>query len=107
MTFQHRFEVRRHPAPGPHRARDHPDLSISRAGQLAQKGGLWQTSPRLAGPVAARFFASTCCRSSVVEHSLGKGEVDSSILSGSTSSRPDPRDAVGWFPEVTIKIMEK
>ena len=27
-----------------------------------------------------------CCRSSVVEHSLGKGEVDSSILSGSTST---------------------
>src|SRR5215217_5682147 len=26
----------------------------------------------------------TCCRSSVVEHSLGKGEADSSILSGST-----------------------
>ncbi len=25
-----------------------------------------------------------CCRSSVVEHSLGKGEVESSILSGST-----------------------
>jgi hypothetical protein len=33
----------------------------------------------------ARF----CCRSSVVEHSLGKGEVDSSILSGST--RKDQR----------------
>ena len=29
---------------------------------------------------------SGCCRSSVVEHSLGKGEVESSILSGSTSS---------------------
>ena len=28
--------------------------------------------------------AKACCRSSVVEHSLGKGEVDSSILSGST-----------------------
>lgn len=28
-----------------------------------------------------------CCRSSVVEHSLGKGEVDSSILSGSTIYR--------------------
>src|SRR3954451_17134649 len=27
---------------------------------------------------------SSRCRSSVVEHSLGKGEVDSSILSGST-----------------------
>ncbi len=27
-----------------------------------------------------------CCRSSVVEHSLGKGEVESSILSGSTIS---------------------
>ena len=30
------------------------------------------------------------CRSSVVEHSLGKGEVDSSILSGSTSLSPHP-----------------
>ena len=29
--------------------------------------------------------APACCRSSVVEHSLGKGEVESSILSGSTS----------------------
>src|SRR4051794_30268994 len=28
------------------------------------------------------------CRSSVVEHSLGKGEVDSSILSGSTILSP-------------------
>ena len=33
-----------------------------------------------------RFFrACSCCRSSVVEHSIGNGEVDSSILSGSTS----------------------
>jgi hypothetical protein len=31
------------------------------------------------------FSSPACCRSSVVEHSLGKGEVDSSILSGSTS----------------------
>jgi hypothetical protein len=30
-------------------------------------------------------FSEAGCRSSVVEHSLGKGEVDSSILSGSTS----------------------
>lgn len=29
-----------------------------------------------------------CCCSSVVEHSLGKGEVDSSILSSSTSTPP-------------------
>jgi hypothetical protein len=29
---------------------------------------------------------SRCCRSSVVEHSLGKGEVESPILSGSTIS---------------------
>jgi hypothetical protein len=34
------------------------------------------------------------CRSSVVEHSLGKGEVDSSILSGSTSSS----SLCGGFP---------
>jgi hypothetical protein len=31
-----------------------------------------------------RFFERACCRSSVVEHSIGNGEVDSSILSGST-----------------------
>jgi hypothetical protein len=30
------------------------------------------------------YCPGICCRSSVVEHSLGKGEVDSSILSGST-----------------------
>ena len=36
-----------------------------------------------------RIFASfRCCRSSVVEHSLGKGEVHSSILCGSTSQKP-------------------
>lgn len=34
--------------------------------------------------VAADSCPSTCCRSSVVEHSIGNGEVDSSILSGST-----------------------
>lgn len=53
--------------------------------KLAQEGGLWQISARLVGPPSgARFFTSTCCRSSVVEHSIGNGEVDSSILSGST-----------------------
>ena len=35
-------------------------------------------------PLAADSCPSTCCRSSVVEHSIGNGEVDSSILSGST-----------------------
>ena len=31
------------------------------------------------------FVPGVRCRSSVVEHSIGNGEVDSSILSGSTS----------------------
>jgi hypothetical protein len=35
------------------------------------------------------------CRSSVVEHSLGKGEVDSSILSGSTRKAARRRGAIG------------
>jgi hypothetical protein len=52
---------------------------------LARGGPLWQEpaarhSPQ--GPIL--YFPGMCCRSSVVEHSLGKGEVDSSILSGST-----------------------
>jgi hypothetical protein len=38
---------------------------------------LWRPS----GPI---LVSGACCRSSVVEHSIGNGEVDSSILSGST-----------------------
>jgi hypothetical protein len=34
--------------------------------------------------LAAGFFAARCCRSSGVEHSLGKGEVECSNHSGST-----------------------
>jgi hypothetical protein len=34
----------------------------------------------------ADFSYPGCCRSSVVEHAIGNGEVDSSILSGGTSS---------------------
>jgi hypothetical protein len=42
---------------------------------------------RLAGRgVCGRFDAGSSCRSTVVEHSIGNGEVDSSILSGSTIS---------------------
>lgn len=40
-------------------------------------------------PQAPDSFTSTCCRSSVVEHSIGNGEVDSSILSGSTTASPE------------------
>ena len=39
--------------------------------------------------------AARRCRSSVVEHSLGKGEVESSILSGSTILRADPNYLLG------------
>ena len=42
---------------------------------------LWQTSPRFGEPASP----ARRCGSSVVEHSLGKGEVESSILSRSTS----------------------
>ena len=45
------------------------------------------------------FNPAPCCRSSVVEHSLGKGEVDSSILSGSTRKSEDNQDlANGALP---------
>src|SRR5262245_23043917 len=48
--------------------------------RLACVSALWQGSPQW----RPCLFLQFCCRSSVVEHSLGKGEVDSSILSGST-----------------------
>ena len=52
----------------------HDLLGSARRDNLALPGGLWQKPTRKS------------CRSSVVEHSLGKGEVESSILSGSTTN---------------------
>jgi hypothetical protein len=49
---------------------------------LAMWGSLWQ-KPRAPADVFVGF-ADTRCGSSVVEHSIGNGEVDSSILSRST-----------------------
>ena len=44
----------------------------------------------IAGLIGYALASLRCCRSSVVEHSLGKGEVDSSILSGSTILHKHP-----------------
>ena len=44
--------------------------------------GMWRSR---SGRVDSKFRQMARCRSSVVEHSLGKGEVGSSILPGSTS----------------------
>src|SRR4051794_32039588 len=52
---------------------------------LPLAGWLWHNARRF-GPLFK--VPRACCRSSVVEHSLGKGEVDSSILSGSTIAPP-------------------
>ena len=56
-------------------------------------GRRFGTARRLPGPRSTRnaSIARSCCGSSVVEHSLGKGEVESSILSRSTSHLPDNR----------------
>jgi hypothetical protein len=62
---------------------------------LARQVPVWQGSARFhclfgAGRAALRLARCTwprgCCRSSVVEHPLGKGEVVSSILTGSTTA---------------------
>src|SRR5215211_7699282 len=52
---------------------------------LAPPPPLWQATAVPASRAAAEAHAQKRCRSSVVEHSLGKGEVVSSILTGSTS----------------------
>ena len=57
------------------------DPACSRA---CASGGLVARTAASSGFFRPIFFLRPCCRSSVVEHSLGKGEVDSSILSGST-----------------------
>ena len=50
---------------------------------------------RAPGSQAARLFR---CRSSVVEHPLGKGEVECSIHSGSTISATVPEPTAGYRP---------
>ena len=63
-------------------------LAPSRASLvLAPEGSLWQEPPACRDLLGRFFGYRACCRSSVVEHSIGNGEVDSSILSGSTSYR--------------------
>jgi hypothetical protein len=44
------------------------------------------------GPFGRFTLSGARCRSSVVEHSIGNGEVDSSILSGSTISPNEIKD---------------
>ena len=56
--------------------------------RLRERGPCGKNRPPVNGRRGRIYFCKevrACCRSSVVEHSLGKGEVDSSILSGSTS----------------------
>jgi hypothetical protein len=55
-------------------------------GANAPAGKLRDARLDIASPIG--YSLHQRCRSSVVEHSLGKGEVDSSILSGSTTISP-------------------
>jgi hypothetical protein len=57
--------------------------SSQEGSRLALACRLWQEAKRLLKRSDACVLR--CCSSSVVEHSLGKGEVESSILSCSTS----------------------
>ena len=82
----------------------------SLAFRLAHRQALWQCPPARSRSVPTRrawrvrFFEVFSCRSSVVEHSLGKGEVESSIPSGSTILKAqkfrEVRDATPSRPEV-------
>src|SRR4029079_5948261 len=54
--------------------------------RLASPGTVWQFPPRFTPPHQAAV-AHSRCRSSVVEHPLGKGEVVCSIHTGSTINR--------------------
>jgi hypothetical protein len=70
-----------------------PKAAIGRQSCAADRGGAGKRCAELAAgraclpPGAFPISRSRyCCRSSVVEHPLGKGEVVSSILPGSTSS---------------------
>jgi hypothetical protein len=57
--------------------------------------------------VFAGSFSVRRCRSSVVEHSLGKGEVLSSILSGSTIKSPYFIGDFSVFPVLSITVVNR
>ena len=59
-----------------------------RGAPVARAFALWHAAGRVDEHALWPSFGRRRCCSSVVEHSLGKGEVDSSILSGSTSYLP-------------------
>ena len=75
-----------------HRFMARQELIVAAANRLAKAVGLCQFPPvageRLGSmwPRVSQVITAfvKCCRSSVVEHSLGKGEAVSSILTGST-----------------------
>jgi hypothetical protein len=58
---------------------------IPAGSRLRRWGPCGKDRRALSGPFLADSRIGACCRSSVVEHSIGNGEVDSSILSGSTT----------------------
>jgi hypothetical protein len=79
---------RRKSGTGPASTVDFPADFIGHPGSLraCAQGGLMARTGRSRVPFRPILVMSrACCRSSVVEHSLGKGEVVSSILPGSTS----------------------
>src|SRR5579883_1855013 len=73
-------------------------MRFRRAAVVEPPVPLWHIPPAL-----DRAF-DPGCRSSVVEHSLGKGEVDSSILSGSTIHRLRPGLATSSFSSIAAAL---
>jgi hypothetical protein len=78
------------------RAYGHRNGRPQAAARLRCTPRLWQGSPAFRIGIIA-FQQALSCRSSVVEHSLGKGEVVSSILPGSTIPKP-ASSGVGAYP---------
>src|SRR3954451_12734792 len=60
---------------------------LAGAGRRLRRCGPYGKDRRIRGRIPSVSHPARRCRSSVVEHSLGKGEVVSSILTGSTRKR--------------------
>ena len=58
-------------------------------GRRLRRCGAYGKDRRIRGRIPSVSHPARRCRSSVVEHSLGKGEVVSSILTGSTTYPSD------------------
>ena len=84
------------------------DATVGGDGPCLRRFGPYGKDRRIRGRIPSISHSARRCRSSVVEHSLGKGEVVSSILTGSTRKAHEIRAfSIPHFQFATFRYATK